>query len=152
MESCKHVPHHLSRRAASQNSHRYWKFVSLTHFAMIRSVDSSSLSAVPQQMGSIPISACSRQAVIQVCEILWHVLDSVTTQGEQPRLRFRNSRWRHMRKGTSLPLRAGVERARIVARHCIHPSRVRSGLRMTRTTLVDLLRLPTDDCQTEDKP
>ena len=38
-----------------------------------------------------------------------------------------------MRKG------AGVERARIVARHCIHPSRVRSGLRMTRKAPVDPL-------------
>ena len=34
---------------------------------------------------------------------------------------------------------AGVERARIVAHHCIHPSRVRSGLRMTRTAPVDPL-------------
>ena len=44
-----------------------------------------------------------------------------------------------MRKGTFHKLRAGVERARIVAHHCIHPSRVRSGLRMTRTTPVDPL-------------
>ena len=32
-----------------------------------------------------------------------------------------------------------VERARIVAHHCTHPSRVRSGLRMTRTAPVDPL-------------
>ena len=44
-----------------------------------------------------------------------------------------------MRKGTFHQLHAGVERARIVARHCIHPSRVRSGLRMTRTAPVDPL-------------
>ena len=31
------------------------------------------------------------------------------------------------------------ERARIVAHHCIHPSRARSGLRMTRTAPVDPL-------------
>ena len=44
-----------------------------------------------------------------------------------------------MRKGTFHHLHAGVERARIVAHHCIHPSRVRSGLRMTRTAPVDPL-------------
>ena len=44
-----------------------------------------------------------------------------------------------MRKGTFHQLRAIMEIARIVAHHCIHPSRVRSGLRMTRTTPVDPL-------------
>ena len=44
-----------------------------------------------------------------------------------------------MRKGTFHQLRASVERARIVAHHCIHPSRVRSGLQMTRTAPVDTL-------------
>ena len=38
-------------------------------------------------------------------------------------------------KGLIIP--ADVERARIVAQHCLHPSRVRSGLRMTRTIPVD---------------
>ena len=44
-----------------------------------------------------------------------------------------------MRKGTFHQLRAGVERARIVAHHCIHQPRVRSGLRMTRKAPVDPL-------------
>ena len=35
-----------------------------------------------------------------------------------------------------LLVRAGVERARIVAQLCVHPSRVRSGLHMTRTILL----------------
>ena len=47
-----------------------------------------------------------------------------------------------MQKGTSHQLLACVERARIVAQHCIHPSRVRSGLQMTRTTPVDPLSSP----------
>ena len=55
------------------------------------------------------------------------------------RLRFRIHSGVACKKGTFHQLRAGVERARIVARHCIHPSRVRSGLRMTRTALVDPL-------------
>ena len=49
---------------------------------------------------------------------------------------LQDQQWRRMRKGTFHQLGAGVERARIVAHHCIHPSRVRSGLRMTRTTPV----------------
>ena len=59
----------------------------------------------------------------------------VTPQSEQPGVptALQDQQWRRMRKG------AGVERARIVARHCIHPSRVRSGLRMTRTAPVDPL-------------
>ena len=47
-----------------------------------------------------------------------------------------------MRKGTSHQMRAGVERARIAAQHCIQPSCVRSGFRMTRTTLDDPLSCP----------
>ena len=49
------------------------------------------------------------------------------------RLRFRINR------GTFHQLRAGVGRARTVARHCIHPSRVRCGLLMTPTAPVDPL-------------
>ena len=69
---------------------------------------------------------------------------SVTPQGEQPEAptALQDQQWRCMRKGTSHQLRAGVEHARIVAQHCIHPSRVRSGLRMTRTTPVDPLSCP----------
>ena len=66
---------------------------------------------------------------------------SMTPQGEQPETptALQDQQWRCMRKGTSRRLRAGVGRARIVAQHCIHPSRVRSGLRLTRTTPVDPL-------------
>ena len=66
---------------------------------------------------------------------------SVTPQDEQPEdlTALQDQQWHRMRKGTFHQLRAGVERARIVAHHCIHPSRVRSGLRMTRTTPVDPL-------------
>ena len=69
---------------------------------------------------------------------------SVTSQGEQPEAptALQDQQWRCMRKGTSHQLRAGVELARIVAQHCIHPSRVRFGLRMTRTTPVDPLSYP----------
>ena len=52
---------------------------------------------------------------------------------------LQDQQWRRKRKGTFHQLRAGVERARIVAHHCIHPSRVRSGFRMTRTAPVDPL-------------
>ena len=55
------------------------------------------------------------------------------------RLRFRINSGVACKKGTFHQLRAGVERARSVAHHCIHPSRVRSGLRMTRTAPVDPL-------------
>ena len=66
---------------------------------------------------------------------------SVTPQSEQPEAptALQDQQWRRMQKGTFHQLRAGVERARIVAHHCIHPSRVRSGLRMTRTAPVDPL-------------
>ena len=66
---------------------------------------------------------------------------SVTPQDEQPEAptALQDQQQRRMRKGTFHQLRAGVERARIVAHHCIHPSRVRSCLRMIRTTLVDPL-------------
>ena len=67
---------------------------------------------------------------------------SVTPESEQPEAPTAlqdQQQWRRMRKGTFHQLRAGVERARIVAHHCIHPSRVRTGLRMTRTTLVEPL-------------
>ena len=55
------------------------------------------------------------------------------------RLRFKINSGVACEKGTFHQLRAGVERARIVAHHCIHRSRVRSGLRMTRTAPVDPL-------------
>ena len=44
---------------------------------------------------------------------------SVTPQSEQPGAptALQDQQWRHMRKGTFHQLRAGVERARIVARH-----------------------------------
>ena len=63
---------------------------------------------------------------------------SVTPQDErlEAPTALQDQQWRRMRKMTFHQLRAGVERARIVAHHCIHPSRVRSGLRMTRTVLV----------------
>ena len=66
---------------------------------------------------------------------------SVTSQDEQLEAptALQDQQWRRMRKGAFHQLRAGVERARIVAHHCIHPSCVRSGLRMTRTTPVDPL-------------
>ena len=66
---------------------------------------------------------------------------SVTPQREllEARTALLDQQWRRMRKGTFHQLRAGVERARIVAHHCIQPSRVRSGLRMTRTAPVDPL-------------
>ena len=66
---------------------------------------------------------------------------SVTPQDEQPEAptALQDQQWRRMRKRTFHQMRAGVERARIAAHHCIHPSRVRSGLRMTRTTPVDPL-------------
>ena len=48
---------------------------------------------------------------------------SVTPQDEQPEAptALQDQQWRRMRKGTFHQLRAVVERARIVARHCIHP-------------------------------
>ena len=54
---------------------------------------------------------------------------SVTPQDEQPEAptAFQDQQWRRIRKGTFHQLRAGVERARIVAHRCIHPSRVRPG-------------------------
>ena len=66
---------------------------------------------------------------------------SVAPQDEQPEAptALQDQQWRRMRKVTFHQLRAGVERTRIVAHHCIHPSRVRSGLRMTRTAPVDPL-------------
>ena len=66
---------------------------------------------------------------------------SVTPQDEQPEAptALHDQQWRRMRKGIFHQLRAGVERARIVTHHCIHPSRVRSGLRTTRTAPVDPL-------------
>ena len=46
---------------------------------------------------------------------------SVTPQSEQPEAptALHDQQWRRMRKGTIHQLRAGVERARIVAHHCI---------------------------------
>ena len=66
---------------------------------------------------------------------------SVTPQDEQPEAptALQDQQWRRMRKGTFHQLRAVVERAQIVAHHCIHPSRVRSGPQMTRTAPVDPL-------------
>ena len=66
---------------------------------------------------------------------------SVTPQSEQPEAptALQDQQWRRMRIGTFHELSEGVERGRIVAHHCIHPSRVRSGLRMTRTAPVDPL-------------
>ena len=66
---------------------------------------------------------------------------SVTPQSEQPEAptTLQDQQWRRMQKGTFHQLPAGVERARIEARHCIRPSRVGSGLRMTRTAPVDPL-------------
>ena len=66
---------------------------------------------------------------------------SVTPQSEQPEAptALQDHQWRRMRKGTCHQLCAGVERARIVAHLCIHPSRVRSVLRMTQTIPVDPL-------------
>ena len=66
---------------------------------------------------------------------------SVTPQSEQPEAptALQDQQWRRMRKVTFHQSRAGVERARIVAHHCVHPSRVRYGLRMTRTAPVDPL-------------
>ena len=54
---------------------------------------------------------------------------SVTPQGEQPEAptALQDQQWRCLRKGNSHQLRARVERARLVAQHCIHPSRMRSG-------------------------
>ena len=65
----------------------------------------------------------------------------MTPESEQPEAptALQDQQWRRMRKVTFHQLRAGLERARIVAHHCIHPSRVRSGLRMTRTAPVDSL-------------
>ena len=73
---------------------------------------------------------------------------SVTPQDEQPEAptALQDQRLRRMRKETFQQLRAGVERARIVAHHCIHPSRVRSGLRMTRTAPVDPLSHSVQHC------
>ena len=47
---------------------------------------------------------------------------SVTPQDEQPEAptALQDQQWRRMRKGTFHQLRAGVERARIVAHHCTH--------------------------------
>ena len=53
---------------------------------------------------------------------------------------FRITRGVSCEKG--LVIRASVERARIVAQHCVHPSRVRPGLRMTRTIPVDPWSVP----------
>ena len=38
---------------------------------------------------------------------------------------MQDQQWRRMRKGTFHQLRAGAERARIVAHHCIHPPRAK---------------------------
>ena len=113
--SCVHVPPHLPRGAASQNSHRHWKFVS--PFAIVRSVDSSSLAAFPRHMCSIP----DQRFVLQTRrhaswrDPLTRLGLSGTPQGAQPEAptALQDQQWRHMRKGTSHQLRAGVERARI---------------------------------------
>ena len=54
---------------------------------------------------------------------------SVTPQDEQPEAptALQDQQWRRTRKGIFHQLRVGVERALIVAHHCIHPSRVRSA-------------------------
>ena len=58
-----------SRVRPRPTSHRRWKFVS--PFAVTRSADSSSLTALPQQMCSIPISVlCSRLVAMQFGETL----------------------------------------------------------------------------------
>ena len=61
------------------------------------------------------------------------------TNNLRHRLRFKINSGVACEKGTFHQLRAGVERARIVAHRCIHPSRVRSFLRVTRTAPVDPL-------------
>ena len=86
-----------------------------------------------------------------MCLILTSVLCSklpVMQIDEQPEAptALQDQQWRRMRTGTFHQLRASVERARIVAYHCIHPSRVRSGLRMTRTAPVDPLSHSVGSC------
>ena len=103
-------------------------------------VDSSSLIAIHQQMclilTNVFVLQTARDASWQ--DPLTRLGLSVTPQDEQPEAPTAlQQQRRRMRKRTFHQLPANVERARIVAHHCIHPSRVRSGLRMTRTTHVD---------------
>ena len=121
---CVHVPHHLSQVAKSQSLHRRWKFV--FPFAVARSVDSSSLTAFPRPMCSVLLRLlCSRLPAMKAGRIHWHVLDSQwphRVSNLRHRRRFKIYSGVVCEKGLSHQLRAGVERARIAAQHCIHPS------------------------------
>ena len=82
-----------------------------------------------QQQHLWTAQVCDKRVVLQTArDTSWHVTDwaSGSTVPSHAKKDFHQ-------------LRAGVDRARIVAHHCIHPSRVRSGLRMTRTAPVDPL-------------
>ena len=81
-------------------------------------VDSSSLIASPQHV-------CSDERAASWQDPLTRLRLSVTLQSEQPEAptTLQDQQWRRMRKKT-FQLRAGVQCARIVAHHCIHPSRV----------------------------
>ena len=137
---CVHVPRHLFRRVADQDLHRRWKFVSLCSnniCGQLKSDRNSTADVVDSDKRVVLQTA--RDASWQ--EPLTRLGLSVTPQDEQPEAptALQDQQWRRMRKGTFHQLRAGVKRARIVAHHCIHPSRVRSGLRMTQTAPVDIL-------------
>ena len=132
---CVHVPHHLSRGAKTS------KLASLLEVCL--SLCSGKIYRTPtadvfdsdQRVVLRPARDASWQ------DPLTHLGLSVSPQGEQPEAptALQDQQWRCMRKGSSHQLRAGVERGRIVAQHCFRPSRVRSGLGLTRTTPVDPL-------------
>ena len=130
----------MLRRVAGQDLHRRWKFASLCSNNVCGQLK-------PDRNSTADVFDSDKRVVFQTArdtswqDPLTRLGLSVTPQDEQPEAptALQDQQWRRMRKGTSHQLRAGVERARIVAHHCIHPSRVRSGLRMTRTTPVDPL-------------
>ena len=130
----------MFRRAAGQDLHRRWKFVSLCSNNICGQLKSDRISTADVfDFEKRVVLPNARDASWQ--DPLTRLGLSVTPQDEQPEAptALQDQQWRRMRKGTFHQLRAGVERARIVAHHCIHPSRVRSGLRMTRTASVDPL-------------
>ena len=128
----------MFRRVAGEDLHRRWKFVCSNNICGQLKPDRNSTADVFDSDKRVVLQT-ARYAIWQ--DPLTRLGLSVTPQDEQPEAptALQDQQWRRMRKGTLRQLRAGVERTRIVAHHCIHPSRVRSGLRMTRTAPVDPL-------------
>ena len=114
-----------SRVRPRPTSHRRWKFLSLRSNKICRQLK-------PDRTPTADVFDSDQRVVPQTGrDATWrdpltrHGL-SVTPQSEQPEAptALQDQQWRRMRKGTLHQLRAGAERARIVAHHCIHSSRV----------------------------